>query len=139
MQSVATVDSAQCDPEFKEAAAPGGSKGHRLLGARRKVPFHTPTPHPHHWMPGAKQVFVGPLHDHLLRTVATWKLRGWEQTSSPRKVLLRPTVPVFLLLCFSLSLRLKIRTLKAQQNKAIYFHKIYHPLKGPQWLGYYSR
>ena len=80
MRSVATVDSAQCDPEFKEVAAPGGPKGHRLLGARRKVPFHTPAPYPHHRMPGARRVFARPLHDRLLRTVATWKLRGWEQT-----------------------------------------------------------
>lgn len=57
-----------------------------------------------------------------------------------RKVLTRPTVSVFLLPYFSVSLRLsKIRTGKAQQNKAIYFHKIYHPLKGPQWPVYYLR
>ena len=56
------------------------------------------------------------------------------------KVLMRPTVSVFLLLYFSVSLRLsKIRTGKAQQNKAIYFHKIYHPLKRPQRPVYYLR
>lgn len=31
----------------------------------------------------------------------------------------------------------KIRTSKAQQNKAIYFHRIYHPLNGLPWPAYY--
>lgn len=40
---------------------------------------------------------------------------------------------------FSVSLWFsKIRTSKAQQNRAIYFHKIYHPLNGLPWPAYYS-
>lgn len=66
------------------------------------------------------------------------KLRGWEWIPCLKKVL-NLSHRLCLSTYFSLfsSGSQKSGASKAQQNKAIYFHKIYHPLNGLQWPAYY--
>lgn len=104
MVSVPTAAHEECDPEFKEALAPVRPEGHQLLGARKKVPFRSDT-NLRHRTPGPGQVFLGHkatnfkrCHHHEAKRVG--------MGPRLRKVLMRPTVSVFLLLYFSVSLRL---------------------------------
>lgn len=104
MVSVPTAAHEECDPEFKEALAPVGPEGHQLLGARKKVPFRSDTSLRHR-TPGPGQVFARPQGDQFQ---ALSPPRSKRVGMGPRlsKVLMRPTVSVFLLLYFSVSLRL---------------------------------